>query len=413
MLNVFKGDQQEQRYEQDENKEEEENALRLLSVGSLSISKDVESASEPLLTVDVSSYREKRRRIEQELPTLSRSLFLTTAPVDRTTEETVEMTEAEKRSKEETAASEIVPQPYRNEWFAEKDTVRKTDEKSTNIRIYEYLPQMVPIFATAEQAEECDKIAAAAKRTEATFYLSDFRKSIDCLNFTLSDYDNHAKDVWKISGKLQFLKEFLDHLKNEDLVIMVLTEGMNEETCMYDFIREDLGFACTRIGNVFDDEWDGEYGVFIKTKKSEENLRLSESGLFKPLADLVLCMDITIESDLRTFLSLKRNDTEKPHVLWLVTIGSLEERAFKFLRESKLTFSKCGERSKTLLLEDNQWPVRSDKESMMNNRLAALNLASWLIDYKGAFEYQYRSTIQLPHSQFQATAKPFEQPLGF
>ncbi|CAO3688393.1 unnamed protein product [Rhizopus stolonifer] len=293
-----------------------------------------------------------------------------------------------------------------NEWHAESDITRNTNGSSSNVKIYEMGTHMIPIFATSEQAKECDKISDLAKKRSDISVGSEFRKSIDCLNLTLKNYTNMSENPWVVSGKLQFLKELLDSLTEEDFSLMILTESLGEECYIHDLVSENLGLPCTRVGNILDDQWAGEYGVFIKTNKIRSALSPFENGSSIPNVDLILCLDITIENDLQIFSRLIRKGNEKAHVLWLVSVGSLEERMFRYLYEQDLSFSKSGMKAKEFLTQDNQWQTTSDEETLARNRLIALNLCSWLVDHKGIDTYQYRSTIKLPFSKFQATVKP-------
>ncbi|RCH88429.1 hypothetical protein CU098_007029, partial [Rhizopus stolonifer] len=421
-FNVFKATEE----SEEESEVESEDGLRLIQVGSLSVLHDI---AEPklLFQVDVPSYQKKRRRIEEELPGLfGISVFspsierVTDTAIGNTTDTIVEnITDPAETDREHVTDQESSAQTIEegstvkttvmarvNEWHAESDITRNANGSSSNVKIYEMGINMIPIFSTSEQAKECDKISDLAKKRNDISVGSEFRKSIDCLNLTLKNYTNVPENPWAVSGKLQFLKELLDGLTKEDFSLIILTESLGEECYIHDLVNESLGFPCTRVGNILDDQWAGEYGVFVKTKKSKSALGPFENGSSTPNVDLILCLDITIENDLQIFSRLTRKGNEKAHVLWLVSVGSLEERMFRYLHEQSLSFSKSGKKVKDFLTQDNQWQTTSDEETLARNRLVALNLCSWLIDHKGIDTYQYRSTIKLPFSKFQATIKP-------
>jgi hypothetical protein len=71
--------------------------------------------------------------------------------------------------------------------------------------------------------------------------------------------------------------------------------------------------------------------------------------------------------------------------------------------EKKITFSQCNSQLSELSMAANNWPQGSLEDGMTRNMLAALNLTSWLVDYKGECEYQYRSKIELPNSLLRIT----------
>ncbi|ORE08022.1 hypothetical protein BCV72DRAFT_240744 [Rhizopus microsporus var. microsporus] len=394
MFNIFKEPQEIDIENVRTNEQEDDNTLQLISTGSLSILDESNQLklTAPVLQVNVPEYRAKRRKVEQILSGLLNSF------TERTSEKEATPTMTDDGLEEDaqltTAPSSPIQQTHKpkgNDWYPDI-------EPETGVQVYEYPARMVPVFATPGQVEKLAEITEATKQNDR-FIGTDFRKAIDYLNFTLTDYDASIKDAWNVSGKLIFIKDFLNNLADKDMTIVILTDGLGEETSMYELIRECLGFACTRVGNVLDDDWNGEYGVFVKTRKSDEILRAPEQQLFTREADLIICLDILIEDNAESFSLINNsNQKKRPYIVWLVTVGSLEERIFRLMEEKNITFSQCNSQLSELSMATNNWPQGSLEDGMTRNMLAALNLTSWLVNYKGKCEYQYRSKIELPNS---------------
>ncbi|KAG1179205.1 hypothetical protein G6F70_000292 [Rhizopus microsporus] len=399
MFNIFKEPQEIEIENGGTNEQEDDNTLQLISTGSLSILDESNqlNLTTPALQVNVPEYRAKRRKVEQILSGLLNPSTEHTSEKEATPTMTDDGLEEDAQLT--TAPSSPIQQTHKpkgNDWHPGTET-------ETGVQVYEYPARMVPVFATPGQIEKVAEITESAKQNDRLIG-TDFRKVIDYLNFTLTDYDASIEDAWSVSGKLIFIKDFLNNLADKDMTIVILTKGLGEETSMYELIRECLKLACTRVGNVLDDDWNGEYGVFVKTRKSEEILRASEQQLFTHEADLIICLDILIEDNIES-LSLinNKNQKKRPYIVWLVTVGSLEERIFRLMDEKKITFSQCNSQLSELSMVANNWPQGSLEDGMTRNMLAALNLTSWLVDYKGECEYQYRSKIELPNSLLRTT----------
>ncbi|KAG1451548.1 hypothetical protein G6F56_008056 [Rhizopus delemar] len=364
-FDVFKFRQDKSLFEE----EKEEDLMRLIPVGSLSIFEDLVPIKEPLVSFNSFEYTQKRRRLEEKFDGPTR---LETIELD------LDFLSDHNTTIESPQIVDLVSEPL-------ESTITSAPNEIS------YPSQMVPIYPTPEQSQECDAVAGSIMQSKIDHGLG-FRKSIDILNCFFADLDTDSENFWKLSGKLQFIKEFLDASINQNLTIVITTKGLNEESLVYHLVNDCLRLACTRIGNVLDDRWNGEYGVFLKTKKTEqEEDNRSIIRLFKPEADLIIFMDITIDrSGLEAFTAIEKTGNEKLRTLWLVTLGSFEERAFRLMQEKSLSFSECEESMKEILCKDNVWPKQHDGL----NKGVALNLLSWLHKAEHTVEYQYQSTIQ-------------------
>ncbi|KAI9276114.1 hypothetical protein BY458DRAFT_506424 [Sporodiniella umbellata] len=381
MLDIFKPTQ-------DEAIEEETDDLRrLLAVGSISIFEDVDESKRPLITLNTAEYKAKRSRIEVKVPGPTR--FETfTKPIDPPDSTNSLLSIVANTYSDSDPNSE----PNRNVKKISVESLgvmsRNTTHPSTAST--QYPSQMVPISATPEQIQECDFVTRSARGSEIEPDLA-LRKSIDSLSCAFVDFLSSPEDVHKVSGKLVFISQFLNSLKNKDLTIVIVTQDLNEESAVFYLVNDKLSLSCTRLGNVVDEGWNGEYGIFLKTKKSDGPMR-SVIGLFSPMADLTLCLSIALDSNLPIFSSIKKNEKESAPVVWLIVAGSFEEKAFRLMKQEGLTFSQCQNKMLDLLCLDNQWP----KELEQLNKNSIHDLASWVQSKKNTVYSYSLESLSVP-----------------
>lgn len=265
-----------------------------------------------------------------------------------------------------------------------------TTTGSFNTPVYAYPDSMVPVFATAAQQSESDAISRSPSAQASMLFNMHLDKVISALNNPSVMVDTSSPEKWQLSGKYMFIQELLAHLGQQELTICIVTKDMEDEARLLDLVRDHLKLDCLRI-NIALDAWDGEYGLFIRTHKQQERI-----GAY---ADLVICLDVRVNEDNFVFSKIKNRNDQKPPVLWLVTMGSTESKAFYYLKDHGmlLTASKSNTEFKNLVLQPSEWPPSNECQKM--TAVVASNVASWFLSKtKQNANYQFRSTTCLPQS---------------
>lgn len=309
--------------------------------------------------------------------------------------ETVPETPSSEQSQDEDTMTE---KSSAHQWFS--DDMITTKDKTDKEKIYGYEPEMIPIFATLDQQDQCEKVTRASQMTMGS---SNFDKPINVLNFS-SNLELSVEKLWTQSGKLMFLKSLLKGLLGKDVIVLLVAHDLGEEETLVNLLGEDLKLDCVRMNYLLADDWNGEYGVFVKTMlKVDQSKESAKRGNdFSRSADLIICMDIRINRNNELFgkITKRNNETTIPSpVTWLVTLGSVEQRVFEYLKKNDTQYS--GSKTpdlKELLRMADDWPVDETKSTAELNAMVAENVQAWLLSPGKIGSYQYRSIVQLPKS---------------
>lgn len=303
------------------------------------------------------------------------------------------------------------PATRTDHWYSD-DMITTNTSYNLASKIYAYKPQMIPIFPTETQQKLCDKVAESSKviKSNAIFNVS-IEKTIDILNFPSSNFDTLSEEQLNQSGKTMFLKNLFQSLSGMDLVVLLVGKDLTEEEALMHLAASTLKLDCVRINYLLDDGWNGEYGLFVKTvSEVNQNKGTAERGSkFSRSADFIICMDIRTSKDNSLFGKImKRGTTDVlAPVSWLVSVGSVEERAFNFLVEHNIPYSgRKSDDLKEVMTKDNDWQHDGALSVENMNSIVADNVKYWLADVKSRDQYQYRSTTHLPRSYFYAHLKP-------
>ncbi|CAO3622565.1 unnamed protein product [Mucor hiemalis] len=286
-----------------------------------------------------------------------------------------------------------------------------SENTSTDQAVYTFPKKVIPVYATMEQRAECDKTVEAAKNKTNLFFNMHFEKSINSLNLPSSEVDFTHEEQWTVSGKLMVLKHLLNSLLDKDFILLIVVKDMGEEEMLIESIKNTLKLDCVRMNYVVQN-WDGEYGVFVKTKSQVDQLRgtAERSSRFEPVADFIISLDIRAKSDeALSKVVTERDSSEFPPTASLISLGSIEERAFNYLEEHNLLISDANsDEFKNLMRENNNWPTNDDTTSIEElNIMVAENIKSWLLSSKRRDNsYQYRSLVSLPRSAILGAKEP-------
>ncbi|KAI9487666.1 MAG: hypothetical protein EXX96DRAFT_554167 [Benjaminiella poitrasii] len=295
-------------------------------------------------------------------------------------------------------------------------------DENTNSRVYAYPKQLIPIFATPRQQADSDKITSTALTQTDMFFQISFSKSVSELNFPSFISDISLKESWIHSGKLIFLKQLFEKLVNQDYVIAIVTHNMDDERMLISWIEEEFNFTCIRFSHHLA-SWKGEYGIFVKTSQSH-NSKSTIAHSINASAHFIICLDVRVDRTNTVFEKIKKinkieamtgqvNDAQQNHppTAWLVSLGSVEEGAFEYLKQHKTTVKAVSSKHafKQFLLtgNTNKWPVYDKMDHKELSNLVANNISIWL-SLNGRYanlQYQFRSTAQLPQSYYFANLK--------
>lgn len=320
--------------------------------------------------------------VVNKVPTPVPTSTSTASTVPTSTEPTVPTSAepAAPRSAESTAAV-----PFANLYNASLMDSNIFTEKA-GPKIYAYPNQIIPIFASPTQQEECAQDATKDIR----FLKVNFTETLDVLSLT----GNHQLGE---VGKGLFLMKLIEKLKDRDLTLALVTPTLNEESVLVETAPK-LGLRCVRFSNILD-HWDSDYGIYLETKTSSN--ADSSQYRFKP-ADFVICLGAAVSSS--TVDKVKA--TPETPVAWMVTLGSAEERLYDFIARSKVRYPDCAnvDGFQNLLLTPNSWPSYDHYSFQELTSRVVDNVSCWL-DLVNRPEYQFRSTENLPLSYHFATFK--------
>jgi hypothetical protein len=379
------------------------------------------SPETPLLKLDLSAYRKRREETNERIKRLvamSRQeetakdviappvTATITAPLalDQTTSKQPETIPVLVSEQPEVANKEVSNEPLQSiptmitamkrpaitpttAWF-DKSQIDTSNIESSKKLIYAYADGMIPIFTTSAQQLESEALGKSSSAQAAMFFNMHFERAINTLNNPSVMVDASSQEKWLMSGKYLFLQELLTSLEQQNLTICIITKDMDDEARLLDLMRDHLKLDCLRITTALD-VWDGEYGVLVRTRKLQERI--------SSCADLMICMDVRISRDNDVFDKIKNNNGERPPVVWLISLGSVESKAYNYLKDHNTTFtiSKSNKDFKNLIMEPNEWPPSNCCEEM--NIVVVNNVLSWLLT-KPSADYQYRSITYLPQS---------------
>ncbi|KAI7885474.1 uncharacterized protein EV154DRAFT_521835 [Mucor mucedo] len=320
--------------------------------------------------------------------------------------EAAEVTVPETTTVEQSQDEDMTENSSAFRWFTD-DTIT-TEDLTSDEKVYAYEREMIPIFATLNQQDQCEKVTRASQTAMGSL---NFDKPISVLNFS-SNLDLTVEKLWNQSGKLMFLKSLLKGLLGKDVIILLVAHDLGEEEALVNLFGENLKLDCVRMNYLLDDDWNGEYGVFVKTMlKVDQTKETAKRGNdFSRSADLIICMDIRVNRNHELFSKVTRRNNDSaipPPVAWLVTLGSVEERVFEHLKKNNTQYS--GSKTpdlKELLRMSDDWPVDEAKSTAELNTMVAENVQAWLLSSgKDVGSYQYRSTVHLPKSIHYANLK--------
>ncbi|KAG2199251.1 hypothetical protein INT47_010626 [Mucor saturninus] len=320
--------------------------------------------------------------------------------------EAAEVTVPETTTFEQSQDEDMIENSSAFRWFTD-DTIT-TEDLTSDEKVYAYEREMIPIFATLNQQDQCEKVTRASQTAMGSL---NFDKPISVLNFS-SNLDLTVEKLWNQSGKLMFLKSLLKGLLGKDVIILLVAHDLGEEEALVNLFGENLKLDCVRMNYLLDDDWNGEYGVFVKTMlKVDQTKETAKRGNdFSRSADLIICMDIRVNRNHELFSKVTRRNNDSaipPPVAWLVTLGSVEERVFEHLKKNNTQYS--GSKTpdlKELLRMSDDWPVDEAKSTAELNTMVAENVQAWLLSSgKDVGSYQYRSTVHLPKSIHYANLK--------
>lgn len=291
------------------------------------------------------------------------------------------------------------------DWIAEDEALQQVQDGSANKPVYTFPKKLIPVYPTIKQRLECDRTVVAARAKTNLFFNMHFEKSISALTLPSSDMDYTPEEQWRVSGKMMILNHLLRSLLGKDIILLIVVKDMGEEEMLIESIKETFKLDCVRMNYALEN-WEGEYGVFIKTKDQVDQQRgtAERSSRFEPVADFIISLDIRAKSNEALSKKIsKRNSTNPPPIANLITLGSVEERAFKYLEEHNMLLSDAkSDEFKNLMREDNDWPewdngATTTVEEL--NVMVAENIKSWLLSIKRKeANYQYRSFTRLPRS---------------
>ncbi|CEP11701.1 hypothetical protein [Parasitella parasitica] len=384
-----------------------EDRLELLSVGRFEFlyesDEEVEEPPKvPSALLNISEYQKRReqQRLFQLVPPNS---FLSTTsgiqPVvdSNDTQTTIEhaLTSGEQPNSDLTSTTvpsidSVMRQSAATTLFANlyddslMDTTKLSERPGT--KIYAYPENIIPIFATPAQQNECDQHL----KNDSRFHKVNFQNSVQTLSFPVSG------DIAE-SGKGLFIKNLLTNLQDRNLTLALVTAGFNDECSLSDGIKQ-LGLRCDRFSNIFRD-WEADYGVYVETKPLESSGSLQRK--FNQ-ADFVICTGATIDSG-----TIKRlQSTPQTPVAWMITVGSIEQRVSEFSDQHQRGYpeiTNLGE-FEELLKVANKWPVYDHYTFQELTSRVANHVSGWL-NLSGKSAYQFRSIEQLPLSYHYASFK--------
>ncbi|KAK4516137.1 uncharacterized protein ATC70_011103 [Mucor velutinosus] len=280
----------------------------------------------------------------------------------------------------------IVSVPFANLYDASLMDSNIFTEKS-GPKIYAYPTQIIPIFASPTQQEECANDAIKDIR----FLKVNFTETLNALS--LSGL-HQLEEV----GKGLFLIKLIEKLQDRDLTLALVTPTFNEESLLVETAQR-IGLRCVRFSNILDD-WNSDYGVYLEMK-IPNNADFSQYN-FKP-ADFVICLGAALN---RSTVDKVKAAPETP-VAWMVTLGSAEERLYNFMAQENVRYPDCTDADgfQNLLLASNNWPSYDHYSFQELTSRVADNVSCWL-NLLGRSKYQFRSTEDLPLSYHLATFKP-------
>ncbi|GAA5795771.1 hypothetical protein HPULCUR_001133 [Helicostylum pulchrum] len=375
------------------------------------IAEPADPTTVPAEPLAVPTLHETMSNVSDESVSSPPTIITPTAPrrlVAQTLTTEAETIESETASKETTTEE---PTTHTDHWYGD-DMITTNALYNLTSKIFAYKPQMIPIFPTETQQKLCDKAAESSKVTKsnALFNVS-IEKMMDILNFPSSGLDTMSEEQWNQSGKTMFIKNLLQSLSGMDLVLLLVGKDLTEEEALLNMAASILKLDCVRINYLLDDGWSGEYGVFVKTAgEVNQNKGTAErGGKFSRSADFIICMDIRTSKDNSLFGKIMKRGTTNvlAPVSWLVSVGSVEERAFNFLAERNIPYSgRKSDDLKEVMIQDNDWQHDSALSLENMNSMVADNVKYWLTNIKSRDQYQYRSTIHLPRSYLYAHLKP-------
>ncbi|KAL7333807.1 hypothetical protein PS15p_202671 [Mucor circinelloides] len=253
-------------------------------------------------------------------------------------------------------------------------------------KIYAYQNQIIPIFASPAQQEEC----ADDINKDIRFLKVNVAEALHVLSLSGNHKINQV-------GKGLFIMKLIENLQNRALTLALATPTIDEESLLVETALQ-IGLRCDRFSNILH-KWDSDYGVYLETK-APDSIESSQYS-FKP-ADFVICLGAAV--DRRTAEKLRA--TPETPVAWMVTLGSVEERLFEFIAQHNIKYPDCAniEGFENLLLTRNSWPSYGQYSFQELTTRVANSVSRWL-DLPGRSEYQFRSIENLPLSYHFATFK--------
>jgi hypothetical protein len=370
------------------------------------------------LTFDIDEYRAKRRRLlepsppprpqeqvqtngngdisqqqQETSPTVAQPQQQTPPPAPTSTTVTV--------TKETTHTAPIdTTNKDMDSWYPQTDVL--------STPTYTYPVSWVPLIPTSHQIAYCEQQSRINSALPSQYFLA-YNKILEHFDYPLnrdvSIEEETLNEHWNSSEKLKLLKGVIDRFTNEDMCIAVLTADNDGEGVLSDLL-ENSGYETSRICNVITDDVESEddtmYGVVFYTDKSKVGVEF-DNGV-----DVAFIMDPRILRDNTkkniTTLCARHDNSMPAPVCYLVTMGSVEERALKWILKDS-TRSMTEKDIMNAMVNHGQGPLDPGGA----NVFVLANLLSWL-EKKSKLDYTYRSRRELPGSTLIEPVGVEEQP---
>ncbi|KAI9495999.1 hypothetical protein BDB00DRAFT_811346 [Zychaea mexicana] len=314
---------------------------------------------------------------------------------------------------QETQAVPVSPQEQQ-EQQQHQPTEPQTSATHASVILSSVPERCIPVFATTMQKQGCDKITQTAKTRDTSFLKIRFEEMIGVLNHPLvammDVYEQTLNDKWSGSGKTLFIKQLVENLQAEQmsLKIAIATYDIDTESFLYDCIKNDLKLPCLRIGSILDDVWQSEYGVVFQTQKSRDTMRQNS----EPNADFVIAFDVRLRPDNGVFAKIiNKRGTEPVPVVWLYTVGSVEQRAISYFDRHTSDDNESNSSQwwydrpeyRDIVLAENTWPPEEAEEE------TALHFAIKTLTTWAQHQFARPYLLSVPTATVETTSLPLPQ----
>ncbi|KAI8337962.1 hypothetical protein BC941DRAFT_395661, partial [Chlamydoabsidia padenii] len=147
--------------------------------------------------------------------------------------------------------------------------------------------------------------------------------------------ESEGGDIWCGSGKTLFLKQLVLRLeeRGQEFNLALVCYDLNMETFLLDLFKKD--YPATRLNTIIQGYWQKQYGVVlcIRKKHSKQQPVHKQQSSFTNKVHLVISTDLRILHNNPAISILENadsNNTNRPPVLILTTMQSVEERLIRY-----------------------------------------------------------------------------------